>query len=50
VPFEFEVTGTVAGQPFQTTIAQFYQVQGEKIAGHREYIGDIAPFIAMVQQ
>ena len=47
---EFEVAGTAAGQPFQTTVAQFYQVRGDKIAGHREYLGDIAPFIAMAQQ
>lgn len=48
VALEYTVTGQVAGHPFKTKVTFFYVVQGNKIAQHREYIGDIAPFITML--
>ena len=47
VAFEYSVEGQVAGQLFATKVTFFYVVQGNKIASHREYIGDITPFLAM---
>lgn len=43
--FEFEVEGTVGGGPFKNRIAISFDVRSEKVSGHREYIGDLSPFL-----
>jgi len=34
-------------QPLSTPVVFVYNVKDNKIGGHREYIGDIAPFLTM---
>lgn len=48
VALEYTVVGQVAGHPFETKVTFFYIVQGNKIGQHREYSGDIAPFITIL--
>ncbi len=45
--FEFNVSGTLNNQPFQTSVAQVYEEKDGKLIGHQEYIGDLAPFMEM---
>ncbi|HLM61266.1 MAG TPA: nuclear transport factor 2 family protein [Pyrinomonadaceae bacterium] len=39
VVFEFEDSGTIAGQPYYNRVAASFDVRGEQICGYREYFG-----------
>lgn len=41
VTFEFESQGTIHNQPFKGRNAISFDIKGDKIAGVREYFGDI---------
>lgn len=41
VTFEFESQGTIRNQPFKGRNAVSFDIKGDKIAGVREYFGDI---------
>ncbi|BAZ14646.1 hypothetical protein NIES4071_64900 [Calothrix sp. NIES-4071] len=48
--FEFNVSGTLNEQSFQTSVAQVYEEKDGFLIGHQEYIGDLAPFMAMADK
>ena len=43
VVFEFVDEGTSLGKPYQNRMTASLDVRGDKICGHREYVGDIDP-------